>query len=96
MHQQQTEKRRLVTTREFLREFSDLTKKNVHTHYTIMRYGKPIGLFTPYVGHDACPLAPGQKQKKRVTLAELEGLRFHSGEKNLSTCIDEIAYGISR
>lgn len=93
---QQTEKHKFVTTREFLREFSDLTQKNVRTHYTIVRYGKPIGLFTPYVGHDVCPLPSGQKQKKRVTLAELEGLRFHSGEKNLSTRIDEIAYGISR
>ncbi len=91
----QAEKHKLVTTREFLRDFSELTQKNTTTQYTIIRYGKPIGLFTPYSGDNPCPLPSGQN-KKRVTLVDLEKLRFHSGEKNLSTRIDEIVYGVSR
>ncbi len=91
-----TEKQRLITTREFLRDFSDLTQKSSNTQYTIIRYGKPIGLFTPYSADDVCPPPLVQERKKRVTLADLEKLRFRSGEKNLSTQIDEIVYGVSR
>lgn len=93
---QQAERHRFITTREFLREFSDLTKKNLTTQYTVVKYGKPIGLFTPYSGDGVCPPPSEQKQKKRVTLADLEALRFHSGEKNLSSSIDKIVYGVSR
>lgn len=94
LYMRQAERHQFITTREFLREFSDLTQKGVNTRYTIVRHGKPIGLFTPYSEDGTYPFPSGQK--KRVTLADLEALRFHSGEKNLSNSIDEIAYGISR
>ncbi len=90
------EKHALVNTREFLRDFSTLTQKNAHTRYTVVRHGKPIGLFTPYSEDDLCPLPSEKKQKKRITLADLETLRFHSGEKNLSKSVDSIVYGVSR
>lgn len=92
----QTEKHTFISTREFLREFSHLTRKNATTQYTIVKYGKPIGYFTPYTLSDEYPLPSGKKHKKRVTLMDLEKLRFHSGEKKLSNSVDEIVYGISR
>ncbi len=81
-----------LTTREFVREFSDLTRKRNNRAYTIVKYGKPIGIYIPYHLSDESMLP---YKKKRVRLKDLEKLRFRGG-KNLSQNIDAIVYGVSR
>lgn len=100
----QLKERTLVSTRDFMRQFSSIIKNPKSKEYIIMNHGKPVASLTPQQSTDtdnwwrgleqSVPVA--QPPKKRISFSELEKLRFHSGEKNLNQKIDEIVYGIKR
>ncbi|MBI2410763.1 MAG: hypothetical protein HYV32_02640 [Candidatus Kerfeldbacteria bacterium] len=87
MHTQQQET--IISTREFIRHFADITQKPLQKTYTVVKHGKPIGIFMPLN-------APTKRLKKSITLADLEKRRFRSRTTNLSEQIDKIVYGIGR
>ncbi|MDO8490138.1 MAG: hypothetical protein Q7S47_01850 [bacterium] len=78
----------IISTREFLRDFTRIATKPHCDQYRIVKHGKPVGVFVPERAANGKAHA-----RKYVTLADLEKTRFKSGKKNLSTMIDRIAYG---
>ncbi len=78
-------KNQLLTSREFVRNFAEITRTKTPTQYTILRRGKPLGSFIPF-----------PHNQKHVTFEDLKKLRFRSHEKNLSQQIDAIVYGAER
>lgn len=95
----------LISTRDFLRNFSDIITTPKSKAYTVMKHGKPVAKVTPLTDEEAHWLALAQDEsigieaptpKKRITLQELrEKYSFHGG-KDLTSRIDEIVYGIKR
>lgn len=75
----------VLSTRDFMRDFSRITHTPKHSAYTIVRHGRPIGTYIP---------SRSIGRKKYMTLKDLEKVRFRSGEKDLSKKIDRIVYGI--
>lgn len=100
----QLKERTIVSTRDFMRQFSSIIKNPKSKQYIIMNHGKPVATLIPQQSTDADNWWEGLEQsvpvahpsKKRISFSELEKLRFHSGEKNLSQKIDEIVYGVKR
>lgn len=101
----------VITTRDFVRNFSVIGKKPTSRSYTVMSHSKLMGIFTPNIGDkdqddwwanlnpDNYPEAQPKQptQKNHLTLKQLrEKYSFHGGETNLSQRIDEIVYGIKR
>jgi hypothetical protein len=92
----------IVTTRDFMRQFSSIIKSPKSKRYTIMKHGKPVAIVIPYpvVAEDWWQgienvVEPEIKPKKHLTLEEFRKKHsFHSGEKHLSQRIDEIVYGV--
>lgn len=75
----------MITSREFVRNFATLLRGKKSAQYTILRHGKPLGLFIPFPHY-----------QKSVTLENLEAFRFQGRKKNLSQKIDTIVYGMGR
>lgn len=89
----QHEKNNVVGTREFLREFNAFAKRSPSQRYTILRHGKPVGIFIPYRDRVRKKITVA---KKHITFHDLENVRFKTKEKDISKNIDRIVYGISR
>jgi len=94
----------LISTRDFLRNFSDIITTPKSKTYTVMKHGKPVAKVTPLTDEDAHWLALAQDEsigieapapKKKITLADLRKYSFRGG-KDLTDRIDEIVYGIRR
>lgn len=103
-----TQENLVITTRDFLRNFSAINRKPKTKRYRVISHGQLVGTFIPY------QVDPNQDwwdslesrvnpeeqvdvkaDKKRVTLKDLEKYRFRA-ERDLSDRIDEIVYGIKR
>lgn len=96
----------IIGTRDFIRDFSNISNKPKSKKYIIVKYGEPIGTFTPWQDEEesewwkSLENAPEAKEakeddKKRITLKDLEKYRF-SGPKDLSQRVDEIVYGVKK
>lgn len=89
----QHEKIKTVGTREFLRDFNTIANRPPSERYTILRHGKPVGVFIP---HRDRARKGSAAHKKHITFHDLENVRFKTKEKDISKNIDRIVYGISR
>lgn len=98
----------VISTRDFIRNFSKISSRSEDVRYIVVKHGKPIFVGTPYSESDdgmwwnsmnegSYPEADKKTlANKRMSLADLRKLSFRSGENNLSQRIDEIVYGIKR
>lgn len=102
----------IVTTRDFLRNFSSIKNNPTSKRYTVVSHGKPALLVMPIpekmnntddwwsaLNPENYPEAEPkpERSKHHLTLPELrKKYSFSSGEKHLSQRIDEIVYGIGR
>ncbi len=77
-----------ISTRDFLRDFTEVTQKPQAQHYTILRYGRPVGVFTP--------AAKKTTKQKRVSVDDLIAAGFATRNPHLSQEIDEIIYGTTK
>lgn len=75
-----------ITTRDFLRQFKRI-KESVRrgSIYTVTDRGE--------VAFEVRPSTKA-KRKPKYTLDDILKLTFNSGEKNLSSRVDEIVYGV--
>lgn len=93
----------IIATREFTRNFAQISKQPISQKYIVINHGKIVGTFIPQPNNSTDwwkgleNQAPEEETKKSLTLSELrEKYSFHSGEKHLSQRIDEIVYGVKR
>lgn len=99
-----TKEKKIIATRDFIRDFARISTLPKNRQYLIVKHGKPVGTYVPYQEEEDDnawwnglePPPEVKTYKKHITLADLKKLQFHSGEKNLSQKIDEIVYGITR
>jgi antitoxin (DNA-binding transcriptional repressor) of toxin-antitoxin stability system len=76
-------KRTQVSVREVTRNFSKLYARAQRGEYFSVQNR----------GEEVCSIAPPAPQKKKYTLADFKKIQFHSGERNLSSRVDELLYG---
>ena len=77
-----------ISTRDFLRDFTEVVQRPKAQQYTILRHGQPVGVFTPTLKKTT--------KKKRVSIDDLIAAGFTTRNPRLSQEIDEIIYGTNK
>ena len=81
-----TTTRKIIGVRELTRNMKTISRAAKRgTSFLVMRNTEPIFRIEPITD---------EKQTGKYTLKDLIGIRFKSGEKDLSKRVDEIVYGV--
>lgn len=89
------QKQKIISVRDFIRQFSKMTSEPENKIYTIVKNGKKVGIFIPEKYEDEIFDMPEmyQKEKKYKSLFTNYHKIAFKGPKNLSQNIDRILYG---